>query len=104
VCVVPSAQVLDVLVQLPRLSVLYLQGNGCVKRIPHYRKVVVARLPHLKYLDDRPVFDDERLRAEAWFEAFEAGGLPAAKEAEKLEIERQKKEKEERDLRNFLGE
>ncbi len=59
-------QVLEILVQLPAIAVLYLQGNSCVKKIPYYRKVVIARMPHLKYLDDRPVFEDERLRAEAW--------------------------------------
>ncbi len=96
-------QILELLVQLPQLGVLYLQGNPCVKRIAHYRKVVVARMPKLKYLDDRPVFDEERLRAEAWFAAFQAGGLAAAKDAEKGEIERQKQEKADRDERNFRG-
>lgn len=93
---------LEVLVQLP-LGVLYLQGNPCVKKIQHYRKVVIARIPTLKYLDDRPVFDDERLRCEAWYAAFTAEGLTAAKAAEKAEMERQRKEKEERDERNFRG-
>ena len=31
-----------------------------------YRKTVVAALPALTYLDDRPVFELERLCAEAW--------------------------------------
>lgn len=60
-------------------------------------------MPKLKYLDDRPVFDEERLRAEVWYAAFQAGGLAAAKDAEKGEIERQKQEKADRDERNFRG-
>lgn len=95
--------VLEVLVQLPALGVLYLQGNPAVKSIPHYRKVVIARIPSLKYLDDRPVFEEERLRVEAWYRAFLTGGLPAAKDAEKAEVERQRVEKAERDERNFRG-
>lgn len=58
---------LDLLVQLPKLAVLYLQGNPCVKEIKHYRKTVIARIPSLRFLDDRPVFDEERLRVEAWY-------------------------------------
>lgn len=34
---------------------------------------MVARIPTLRYLDDRPVFDDERERAEAWYAAFQIG-------------------------------
>jgi hypothetical protein len=95
--------VLEVLVQLPQLGVLYLQGNPCVKKIAHYRKVVIGRIPTLKYLDDRPVFEEERLRCDAWYAAFVSEGLVAAKAAEKSEMERQRKEKEERDERNFRG-
>ncbi len=99
----PLVQILDILVQLPALAVLYLQGNPCVKKIQHYRKVVIARMPQLKYLDDRPVFDDERLRAEAWHAAFVVGGAEAGKEAERAEIQRQKEEKDAREERNFRG-
>jgi dynein assembly factor 1, axonemal len=97
------SQVLEVLVQLPQLGVLYLQGNPCVKKIQHYRKVVIGRIPTLKYLDDRPVFEEERQRCDAWYAAFVSEGLSAAKAAEKAEMERQRKEKEERDERNFRG-
>ena len=56
---------------MPSLSVLYLQNNPITKKIPNYRKTLIARLPKLKYLDDRPVFDEDRRYAEA----FARGGL-----------------------------
>jgi hypothetical protein len=33
-----------------------------VKQIKHYRKTVIARCKDLRYLDDRPVFEEERRR------------------------------------------
>ena len=87
--------------QLPNLAVLYLKGNPAVKQIKHYRKVVIARIPTLKYLDDRPVFEDERLRAEAWYAAYVGEGAKAAAAAEREELERQRKEKEEIEERRF---
>lgn len=96
-------ELLQVLEQMPDLRVLYLQGNPVVKEIPHYRKTVVSRLKHLRYLDDRPVFDEERLRCEAWARAFEEGGARAGADAEKAEIRRQREEKQRRDEENFQG-
>ena len=61
----------EILVNMPNLKVLYLQNNGVVNKIKQYRKTIIARLPTLKYLDDRPVFDDDRRNAEA----FARGGL-----------------------------
>lgn len=73
--------VLEVLVRLPNLAVLYLQGNPCVKQTPHYRRTYIARIPTLRFLDDRPVFDDERQRAEAFYAVVAEGAclvmLPA---------------------------
>ena len=51
---------------LPVLSVLYLRGNPAVSAMRGYRKTLIAALPGLNYLDDRPVFKTERLCAEAW--------------------------------------
>lgn len=45
---------------MPKLAVLYLHGNEVTKKIQHYRKTLIHRIPTLKYLDDRPVFEDER--------------------------------------------
>ena len=58
---------------MPALAVLYLQGNPCVKKIPHYRRALIARIPTLKFLDDRPVFDEERECAEAFYAVLEGG-------------------------------
>lgn len=78
-------KLLSILEKIPNLAVLYLIGNGIKKKIENYRKVMIARLPHLKYLDDRPVFKDDR----RYSEAFIRGGL----EEEKIERKKVKKEK-----------
>jgi len=80
----------DYLTQIKNLRVLYMQGNECVRKTPHYRKTLINMLKELHYLDDKPVFDDERRFAEA----FGRGGL----EAEKRERALFKKEKEEYEL------
>ena len=52
---------------LPRLKCLYLRGNPLVSSMRGYRKSVIAACPQLTFLDDRPVFEVERLSAEAWW-------------------------------------
>ncbi|CAM9955118.1 unnamed protein product, partial [Phaeothamnion confervicola] len=85
--------VVDVVAAMPGLRVLYLMGNPVMKEIKHYRKTVVSRCPCLKYLDDRPVFDDERKRCAAWARGFAAGGIDSANKAERAEIVRLREEK-----------
>ena len=99
----PPATILDLLARLPALAVLYLQGNPCVKKTRHYRKQVVARLPGLKYLDDRPVFPEERSRCEAWHAAWVAGGEAAGAAAERAEVDRLAAAKKEEEDRNFAA-
>uniref|UniRef100_K3WU80 Dynein assembly factor 1, axonemal homolog n=1 Tax=Globisporangium ultimum (strain ATCC 200006 / CBS 805.95 / DAOM BR144) TaxID=431595 RepID=K3WU80_GLOUD len=101
---VTDVNIVDILAQMPELKVLYLQGNDVVKHIKQYRKTLVYRCRKLKYLDDRPVFDDERRRVEAWGKALDAsqGDYKAAQEAERDEMDAIRREKKERDELNFL--
>ncbi|KAG1675504.1 hypothetical protein FOA52_001803 [Chlamydomonas sp. UWO 241] len=85
--------VLDVLKQLPLLTCLYLKGNPVVSTTKNYRKTFIAALPKLGYLDERPVFEDERRMVDAWA----VGGV----EAERAERQKIKEEKEAYDRRNF---
>ncbi|TMW64881.1 hypothetical protein Poli38472_009048 [Pythium oligandrum] len=97
-------KILEILAEMPSLKVLYLQGNDVVKHIKQYRKTMIYRCRKLKYLDDRPVFDEERRRVEAWGQALEAanGDYKAAQEAEREEMDRIRQEKRDRDHQNFL--
>lgn len=58
--------IIDVLQGIPRLSALYVKGNPFARDTRHYRKSVLAALPELQYLDDRPVFEVERAAVKAW--------------------------------------
>ena len=88
-----DVDIIAVLEALPELKVLYLKGNPVVRKIPSYRKELISRLHHLKHLDDRPVFENERLLARAWKE-----GGP---EAERIEKQRQLQERKDKELRRL---
>lgn len=83
----------DILIHVPSIKVLYLQGNECVRKISHYRKNLITNLKNLTYLDDKPVFEDERRFAEA----FARGGL----DEEKKERALYRKEKEDAELKRI---
>jgi len=85
----------QVFARMSSLRVLYLKGNPVVKQIPHYRKTVIAMLPELKYLDDRPVFVEDRRTSEA----FVAGGLEGERECRRI----MKQEKEESHKRQMMA-
>merc|ERR1719231_2006282 len=52
-----------------------------------YRRTVISRCKALSYLDDRPIFEEERKATGAWA----VGGLPA-------EREERRRQREEKDL------
>ncbi|KAG9392919.1 Leucine rich repeat [Carpediemonas membranifera] len=66
----------QVFMKMPSLKVLMLVGNEVIKSMSTigvpYRFTMVAALETLTYLDDKPVFDDERRAVPAW---KAAGGL-----------------------------
>lgn len=76
----------EVIFKMPQLKVVYLMGNKACNQLPNYRKTMTARLPNLLYLDDRPVFEDDRRKAIA----FARGGIDA--EREEIKIIRKEKE------------
>lgn len=87
---IEDVEVIDTLVQLQNLKVLYLKNNPVVSKIKDYRKVLISKLKNLTYLDDRPVFENERRTAEAWA----AGGSDGEKkERESIRFEKSEKER-----------
>jgi len=86
-------EVIDIFEAMPQLAVLQCQGNPFIPMVTSYRKTVVSRCKTLTYLDDRPVFEEERMATEAWA----VGGLPAERE----ERRRQRKVKDEAHRRNL---
>lgn len=61
-----------------------------------YKKEVITFLPGLKYLDDRPVFVEDRRYAEAYCK----GGIEAER-AERTQVKKEKDEEHERNHQAF---
>uniref|UniRef100_A0A7S0R4Q2 Dynein assembly factor 1, axonemal homolog n=1 Tax=Pyramimonas obovata TaxID=1411642 RepID=A0A7S0R4Q2_9CHLO len=91
-------ELIELLKAMPNLSVVYLKGNPIVNNIKSYRKNLIASMPKLTYLDDRPVFPNERRCAEAW---YAAGGGKEGLEAERMEREKIAEEKKAEDDRQY---
>lgn len=97
-----DVDIVNVLSSLKDLRVLYLVGNPVVKSIKHYRRVIISKCKNLKYLDDRPVFDDERRRVESWMTAYIIdSNTETANQAERNELIKIRQEKDDADERNF---
>ncbi len=62
--------------KLEKLKVLYLKGD-ITRSIPNYRRNLIVKIKNLTYLDDRPIKNEDRVGAIAFFE----GGYKAEKEA-----------------------
>jgi hypothetical protein len=63
--------------ELKFILCFYFKGNPALRKISQFRKNMIAGLPGLLYLDDRPVFEVDRIATNAWAE----GGLDAEKAA-----------------------
>ncbi|KAG5490642.1 hypothetical protein JKF63_00764 [Porcisia hertigi] len=73
------------------LRTLLLHGNELCRHTVHYRKRWIASFPALRFLDEYPVFDDERARAEA----FATGGIAAEEEVRDAQRARAAAERQE---------
>ena len=89
---------IDIFEKCPSLLSLYIHQNPFIKKIKPYRKTVVGRCTLLRYLDDRPVFPDER-RTTA---AFMLNGIDGERE-ERLLMRQEEKERDERNRLAFLA-
>lgn len=83
--------------QMPNLAHIKMSGNPIVRRTKNYRKQLIHDIEKLSYLDDRPVFEEERLFTEAFFE----GGIEKEKQAREIYQQNKAKERE-NDLEKFL--
>jgi len=88
--------VLDMFTKMPNLGTLVLKGNKVVSDTRNYRRRMVNSIPQLVYLDDRPVFKEERLRAKAWQE----GGASAERKARE-QLRHEKKAEAVRHMKRF---
>nr|XP_014279955.1 dynein assembly factor 1, axonemal homolog [Halyomorpha halys] len=74
---IQDPNVIEIFGKMDSLKVLSLMGNPVVGKIRYYRKIITLKCPQLTYLDDRPVFPQDRAAAEAW----EKGGEEAEKKS-----------------------
>lgn len=86
----------EVFARMRDLRVLYFKGNAAGRKIVNYRKSTTVYCKELRYLDDRPIFEDDRRNAEA----FNRGGIEEQR-AEGKRIREEKNEKHDRNMRHF---
>ena len=77
---VDDEAVVPLLATLPALACLTLTGNPFLRTMRQFRKTTLAAMPRLAHLDDRPVFEEERVAVAAW----KAGGSAAERTARKV--------------------
>ncbi|KAJ3310310.1 Dynein assembly factor 1, axonemal [Boothiomyces sp. JEL0838] len=90
---IEDPEIVSILEKMPNLAVLNLMGNPVIRKIVNYRRVLVSKIKTLTYLDDRPIFEKERLTTDAWA----VGGM----EGERLERERIYEEEKKKQEANF---
>ncbi|EGR30307.1 leucine rich repeat protein [Ichthyophthirius multifiliis] len=87
----------DLFIKMRNLLCLYLKNNPCVREFKNYRKRLVGNMCQLKYLDDRPVFIDERRLCEAWVREGKDGEM-----TERRNILKERDQKNERNFQEIL--
>ena len=86
----------EILSKIPNLKVLYLSGNEVTRKIPNYRKTLIGKIKNLTYIDNKPIFNDEKRYALA----FCKGGFEEERK-EREKVKNEKKEKEEKRIKEF---
>ena len=86
----------EILTKFIDLRVIYLKGNDVVRKIPNYRKTLISKIDTLKYIDDKPIFEDEKRFALA----FTRGGYEEEKK-ERAKYREENRLKEEKRIRDF---
>jgi dynein assembly factor 1 len=81
---------------IPDVQCLYLHHNPCSRALKDYRRRLVSSLKQLRWIDDRPVSELERVGSEAWAD----GGKDAEVEA-KRNFVLQEKEAKEKSFKTF---
>jgi Leucine-rich repeat (LRR) protein len=59
-------EILPFFERMPKLNLLYLRGNPCVRNISQYRRSMTIAIPELVYFDERPIWKIDRLGAQAF--------------------------------------
>jgi hypothetical protein len=75
---------------IPEVQCLYLHRNPCSRALKDYRRRLVSSLTKLRWIDERPVSELERVGAEAWA----GGGKDAENEAKRQHFLQEREEKE----------
>eukprot|EP01059_Diplonema_ambulator_P011482 TRINITY_DN21414_c0_g1_i1.p1 TRINITY_DN21414_c0_g1~~TRINITY_DN21414_c0_g1_i1.p1 ORF type:complete len:372 (+),score=102.73 TRINITY_DN21414_c0_g1_i1:147-1262(+) len=88
--------VIDLLATLPSLACLYIQGNEISNQTRYFRRKVVGSIKQLTFMDERPVFPEDRRATDAWM----IGGFEA-EEAERDAIREEKKAAEKASLAKY---
>ena len=85
--------VITILQDLPELACLYLQANELPNQTRYFRRKMVGTIKTLTYMDDRPVFPEDRRAIDAWM----VGGFEG-EQAERDAIREEKKAAEKASL------
>ena len=84
-----SDDLMTIFTAMKGLICLYLKDNPLRRDFVNYRKVMIASIPNLTYLDERPVYDEEKRLAKA----FQEGGQEGESN-ERMKMQEEKKERE----------